>query len=125
MTINERFDKIIRELYSGNKRAFANAIGVAPTVIENVVGSRQGKPSFDVIAKVCALTNINTEWVVSGEGEMLGPINQKNVAGANIVGDGNFSATNNNDLLDIIKKKDEQIDRLITLLEKNSNSKFI
>ena len=45
MTINERMNHIIKELYGGNKRAFANAIGVSATVIENVVGTRQGKPS--------------------------------------------------------------------------------
>ena len=53
MTINERMNHIIKELYSGNKRAFANAIGVSATVIENVVGTRQGKPSYDVLEKVC------------------------------------------------------------------------
>lgn len=71
MTINERFDELINVLYGGNKRAFAKALEVAPTVIENVVGSRQGKPSFDVIARVCALANINAEWVVCGTGEMM------------------------------------------------------
>ena len=49
MTINERMNHIIKELYGGNKRAFANAIGVSATVIENVVGTRQGKPSYDVL----------------------------------------------------------------------------
>ena len=37
MTINERMNHIIKELYGGNKRAFANAIGVSATVIENGV----------------------------------------------------------------------------------------
>ena len=57
MTINERMNHIIKELYGGNKRAFANAIGVSATVIENVVGTRQGKPSYDVLEKVCANAN--------------------------------------------------------------------
>lgn len=47
------------------------AIGVTPTVIENVVGTRQGKPSFDVLEKVCANANISAEWLMSGRGEML------------------------------------------------------
>lgn len=51
MSINERLKTIIEEQYNGNKRAFSMAIGVTPTVIENVVGSRQGKPSFDVLEK--------------------------------------------------------------------------
>ena len=72
MTINEKFSKIIDELYSGNKRAFANSIGVAPTVIENIVGKRQGNPSFDVLQKtISANANINSEWLLSDRGEML------------------------------------------------------
>ena len=61
MTINERMNHIIKELYGGNKRAFANAIGVSATVIENVVGTRQG----------CANANISAEWLLMERGEML------------------------------------------------------
>lgn len=73
MTINEKFKQIIALLYGGNKRSFANTVGVSPTVIENVVGTRQGKPSFDVLEKVCANANINPTWLLTGEGDMLRP----------------------------------------------------
>ena len=69
MSINDRFGKIIRTLYGGNKSAFASAIGVAPSVIENIVGKRQGKPSFDVVEKVCAIAEINTIWLITGRGD--------------------------------------------------------
>ena len=71
MTINERFNDIIKTLYKGNKRSFAIAIGVSATVIENVVGKRQGKPSYDVIDNVCAKANISPEWLLTGRGSML------------------------------------------------------
>lgn len=71
MTINDRFKQIIDSEYKGNKRAFALAVGVSPTVIENVVGSRQGKPSYDVIYKICANANISETWLISGLGSML------------------------------------------------------
>lgn len=71
MSINERFETIIKQLYNGNKRSFAIAIGVSPTVIENVVGTRQGKPSYDVLEKVCANANISPSWLLLDEGEML------------------------------------------------------
>lgn len=71
MSINERLKRIITECYNGNKRAFSMAIGVTPTVIENVVGSRQGKPSFDVLEKICANANISPEWLLTGKGDML------------------------------------------------------
>lgn len=71
MDINKRFEAIINSVYKGNQSAFAKAIGVTPTVIANVVGTRQGKPSFDVISKVCANANISAEWLLTGEGDML------------------------------------------------------
>lgn len=70
MTINERFKTIIDVLFGGNKRAFAIHVGVSPTVVENVVGKRQGKPSFDFLEKVCANANISAEWLLMGNGEM-------------------------------------------------------
>lgn len=71
MSINERFEKLINELYSGNKRAFSQAVGVSPTVIENVVGARHGNPSFEVLRKVLyALENINPDWLILERGEM-------------------------------------------------------
>ena len=71
MTINERFEEVIKTLYRGNKRAFAQSIGVSATVVENVVGTRQGKPSYDVLEKVCANANISAEWLLTGRGDMI------------------------------------------------------
>ena len=68
MTINERFGKIIRVLYGGNKSAFASAIGVTPSVVDNIVGKRQGKPSFEVVEKVSSIAEVNITWLVTGEG---------------------------------------------------------
>ena len=69
MTINERFEAIIKILFMGNKRAFAKAVGISPTVVENVVGTRKGKPSYDVLKKVCANANISAEWLLLGTDE--------------------------------------------------------
>lgn len=77
MTINERFTVIINTLYSGNKSAFAKAIGVAPSVVDNIVGKRQGKPSYDVIEKVSALAAVNLNWLISEIGEPLDFYNRK------------------------------------------------
>jgi phage repressor protein C with HTH and peptisase S24 domain len=73
MTINERFKIIADTLYSGNKRAFSIAIGISPSVIENVMGTRKGNPSYEVLQKVCANANINPSWLFVGEGEILKP----------------------------------------------------
>lgn len=72
MTINERFKFLINELYLNNKRSFAIAIGVNPTVIENIVGKRGGNPSFEVVQKVLsANANISADWLLTGSGSML------------------------------------------------------
>ena len=70
-SINERFERLIITLYRGNKSAFAQAIGVAPSVVDNIVGKRQGKPSFDVVEKISAIAGLNLEWLITGKGEML------------------------------------------------------
>lgn len=66
MSINERIETIIRVLFNNNKRAFANTIGVNPTVVENIVGTRKGKPSYEVLRKICANANISAEWILFG-----------------------------------------------------------
>jgi len=71
MNIQERFLFIKNEIFGGNQKAFAEAVGVAPSVIANVIGPRQGKPSFDVLEKICANANISPAWLISGYGSFL------------------------------------------------------
>ena len=71
MNINERVAELISLEYSGNKRAFAQKAGISATVVENIVGTRQGKPSYDVLEKMCANANISPDWLLTGRGPML------------------------------------------------------
>ena len=72
MTVNDRIQGIVDCLYSGNKRAFSQAIGVSPAVIENIVGKRQSNPSYDVTYKILSsIDNISSDWLIKGKGEML------------------------------------------------------
>ncbi len=78
--IQERIHYLIDHYFNGNKRAFASSVGVSPTVIENIVGSRQGKPSFDVLQKISlANANISTSWLLTGKGEMINSSDEKEV----------------------------------------------
>lgn len=71
-TINERFLRIINELFNGNQRAFSQAISITPSLTSGIIGSRQSKPSFDVIEKlVFSIADINADWLVTGRGQML------------------------------------------------------
>lgn len=71
MSVNKRFEHIIKTLFNGKKSAFASAIGVTPSVVDNIVGKRQGKPSFEVIEKVSSIAKINIDWLITGNGTML------------------------------------------------------
>ena len=71
MTINNRVQNVIDSLYSSNKRAFSQAVGVSPTVIDGIVGRRQSQPSFSVLQKIYANANISAEWLLGGTGSMI------------------------------------------------------
>lgn len=63
---------LINAVSNGNKRAFAHLVGVTPTVIENIVGKRQGKPGYNLLEKISfAIENLNPNWLLTGEGSML------------------------------------------------------
>ncbi|MFA6727380.1 MAG: hypothetical protein WCS17_04065 [Prevotella sp.] len=70
--INERIQQLINTVSNGNKRAFSKLIGVTPTVIENIVGTRKGKPGYELLEKIVfAIENINIDWLITGRGPML------------------------------------------------------
>ena len=35
-------------------------------MVENIVGTRKGNPSYEVLRKVCANANISAEWILFG-----------------------------------------------------------
>ena len=73
-TIKERFDCLIKHYSNGNKSKFASKIGVAHTVIENIVGVRGGNPSFSLLRNLFdAFPDVNQEWLIAGKGNMLKP----------------------------------------------------
>lgn len=70
--VNERMQQLINAVSNGNKRAFSQLVGVTPTVIENIVGTRKGKPGYELLEKIAfAIENINMDWVLTGRGSML------------------------------------------------------
>lgn len=70
--INKRIKELIDAISNGNKRAFSGLVGVSPTVIENIVGTRQGKPGYDLLEKIAfAIENINMNWIFTGKGPMF------------------------------------------------------
>lgn len=73
MNVNSRFLELIENLANGNKSKFANSIGVAPTVISNIVNAPYSEPSFGLLMKIItAYPKVSSEWLIKGEGEMFG-----------------------------------------------------
>jgi len=72
MSVNERIQEIIDKKFLGNKSAFSKKVGISRTGTENIVGTRQTKPSYKIIEKIIlAFDDISAEWLMRGEGDML------------------------------------------------------
>ena len=70
LSIKQRYLDLINHYAGGNKRRFSNMIGIGPTVLENIVGKRETKPSFDVLEKTLStFVNLNARWLITGEGK--------------------------------------------------------
>lgn len=128
MTASERVKEYLDEKKIDYSE-FARSIGVSPGYV-NAMDKGFG-PKFEPVVR-SLYPDLNLAWVRTGEGEMLRPpqmvgdVSNSTVVGANVSGNGN--TISHNDLADMIrlqlgyqdllKKKDEQIDRLLSLLEK-------
>lgn len=71
-TINERFNLILKEKHEGNVSEFARKSGIPQPTLNNIVGNRLSKPSFDSIEKLInSDETINPEWIITGKGQMV------------------------------------------------------
>jgi hypothetical protein len=110
-----------------------NYYNVKPSVFEKQCGLGNGYTkkikNYLGEAKVQSILEhypeIDRIWLVSGGGDMLkqvGNINKNTINGTNIIDSGNqviyAPAT---DLIDLLRKKDEQIEKLLAIIEKNKH----
>ncbi|PJJ59412.1 hypothetical protein [Hymenobacter chitinivorans] len=113
-SINQRIAVLVDLKAKGNKSSFARHIGVAPSVVSDILGGRKNKPGFDILNKIAsAYSDVNTSWLLLGEGEIFTsggdtPLTQTNVSGkknaVNIAG-GKATQTNTT-LSDCEKERD-------------------
>ncbi len=127
MSDSERIKRL--EEYTGlSLNKLAAAIGIkSPQTFYDIKSGKHGI-SKDLAEKIKSkYLNINISWLLGGEGEMTTPsVVQNNENGNNINGHSvKVEQTDIEKFLDTIKechellrKKDEQIDRLLSLLEK-------
>ena len=74
-TMAERFKKI-RKKFGLSQSDFAARIRVTPSAISNIeTGNRSS--SGAMILNICREFGVSEEWLKTGEGEMLAPLNEK------------------------------------------------
>lgn len=115
--LKEAFEYLKTTKRIRNQQDFTERIESDRSTVSQILNDKIKIPNnlFGKVTK--AFPEISKEWLEFGQGEMICPnINQENINGTNVVGENTVNNLSS-ELIDIIKKKDEQIDRLITLLE--------
>ncbi|MDR1562302.1 MAG: helix-turn-helix transcriptional regulator [Dysgonamonadaceae bacterium] len=70
--INMRLNLILSRLFAGNVSEFARKSGIPQPTLNNIVANRLNKPSSDNLERLLnSMPDINAEWLITGEGEML------------------------------------------------------
>ena len=70
-TVNARLVAFLAHLHL-SAHGFSKRVGVTPSMINNLTGPRQGKPSYELLERIAAtFPELSLEWLVRGEGEML------------------------------------------------------
>lgn len=97
--ISLRINRIINELFDGNKSEFARIVGISESAVRSYLANTI--PKADVLEKIANNTAISCEWLVLGRGDMIAQPNQEVPPSG---------ATLEERLLAIIKEKDIKIE---------------
>lgn len=131
LDINQRIRLIVEE--SGKSvNSYSSFIGVSQPTLKACIDGNNA-PRYDTLQKILiANPMISAEWLMRGEGSMLrsdpsqsiGDIIGSTAVGNNVHGSGN-NITSHAELaalqqqyLEMLKKRDEQIDRLTAVIER-------
>lgn len=72
LNINQRIQSIVDELFNGNVSEFERTSGIKPSTVKNIVGSRQTKPSYDILESIIRNNvQVSSDWLLTGQGSML------------------------------------------------------
>lgn len=127
MGVKERLREYIRTL-DISEREFCRQIGVSTSYVNSIRQSIQPDKMKAIGEK---FPELNPMWLLTGEGEMLQGNNINKVSGSHntaVAGNGNSVTTNDiaglielqKGYQEMIKEKDSQIARLISVIEKLS-----
>lgn len=115
-----RYVKIV-----SSQKDFAAKIGINKASMSSAMNGEEKYLTTGLFGRIHnKFPQFNKVWLLTGEGEMLcngvvsGNIVQNNQHGDNIAGKEVTVDKTESQLFDIIKTKDEQIDRLLSIIEK-------
>lgn len=135
MTDLQRIKKVVKWLiftdHADNEAGLAKKLGYNKSSLSQILNGKV--PLSDrFIDNLCELdSNINKVWVKDGEGNMIidrqkddpasvaGSVNNGSVVGSNVNGSDIKINAASIELIDIIKKQQEQIDKLIDIINKS------
>lgn len=67
--ISLKINKIINDLFEGNKSEFARTVGVSESAVRSYLANTI--PKADVLEKIASKTAISCEWLILGRGDMI------------------------------------------------------
>ena len=127
----QRIKSMIDEKFSSESQ-FAKAIGVNQNTLNQQMRGKRALSIDVIISILSSFEDISSEWLMRGEGPMLRPDPSQSIGdiigstavGNNVHGSGN-NITSHAELaalqqqyLEMLKKRDEQIDRLTAVIER-------
>lgn len=125
--IGERFGEICTHFFDGSVGEFANKCNVDVTNMSKIINGSKD-PKIDTTRVLAALPQVNARWLLFGTGTMLdAAVNQQingDVNAPAIAGNGNTTTHQSAELseaLELLKEKDVQMNRLITIIEQLSS----
>lgn len=122
LNINQRIQSIVDELFNGNVSEFERTSGIKPSTVKNIVGSRQTKPSYDILESIIRNNvQVSSEWLLTGQGSMLkSPLSSSSqhiqnrdgiVAGGSMIVPSHYAAQKKEEKLAQIKAELSEIKR--------------
>lgn len=131
MEAKERLEKLL-EYLNISRYGLAGRISLPPHRLQDIARGKSSEFPYEVADKISKeFPHISKRWLLTGEGEMLksnnqsvGDISNSRVSGVNISGDGNnINPDIYDDLMRELEKKNEQIDRLLGIIERSGYEK--
>lgn len=117
----KKFSEDLKEFFKTKgltQQMIAKQLGITQSYVGMLMSGNKefGKKAARTWADTFGLSEA---WLLTGEGPMIGgEVQQTNQNGDNINGAGITVQKTDSEFFDLLKKKDEQIDRLLAIIEK-------